>query len=329
MAKITCAISGIRFSCDHLPLVLGSNIGYYHPVFALPHKKLYGLYSKHCSGHLTATDSYLLFLAFLHNTGQVEWTVPAACNPTDSRTIALIENNLRQLIEVTELTGAILHPSFEQPSFKVSVDNSSLETVPNWIHAWDTNLELFKRGSAAQKYQEDLQKVENKLSYYIKSGMRQEEYVAQVASWASKAAAFPKEKHEQFTKIIRSCFNSGKMFSIPLPEIKEVKAFCEENIEAGSIHFHTLMEVLREGVSRHTDFLGMNPVALGYTLLDADTSVNDEKIAQIIAAAPTDTPVRGDYGSNLEYIRAKLRYKTAAIHAANTATDESDSGEEL
>ena len=313
MAKIVCAISGIKFSCDHLPIVLGSNIGYYHPIFALPYKKLYGLYSKHCSGHLTPTDSYLLLLAFLHSTEQIEWSVPAARNPSDSQTIHLVENNLRQLIEVVEVSNTIYVPSFKQPSFKVTIDNSSLVNLPSWIEAWEKNIELFKRGALSQRLQEDLQKVENKLSYYIKSGSSPETYSMVVASWADKAADFPREHRENWCKIIRSCFNSSKMFSTPIADLKAVKAYCEENIEAGSIHFHTLMEVLKEGISRHTDFLGMSPVALGYTLLPEDSSKNDEAVAAIISAAPDSEPLRADYDSQLEYIRAKMRYRTASI----------------
>ena len=330
MAKITCAISGIQFKCDHLPLVLGSNIGYYHPIFALPYKKLYGLYSKHCSGHLTPTDSYLLLLAFLHSTEQIDWSVPAARNPSDIQTIHLVENNLRQLIEVVELSNTIYVPSFKQPSFRVTIENSNLTNLPSWIEAWEKNIELFKRGALSQRLQEDLQKVENKLSYYIKSGSKPETYSMVVAAWADKAADFPREHKENWTKIIRSCFNSNKMFSTPLADLKAVKSYCEENIEAGSIHFHELMSTLREGISRHTDFLGMNPVALGYTLLPVDSTKNDEAVAAIVSAAPDSEPQRGDYDSSLEYIRAKLRYKTAQIAAAKQLPEiTGNSGEKL
>ena len=313
MAKVTCAISGLAFQCDHLPIVVNSNDGYYHPIFALPYKKLYGLYSKHCSGHLTPTDSYLLFLAFLHSTDKIVWDCPAAFNPTTPASIAFIENNLKQLIEMVELSNLISHPAFKQPSFNVSINTSDLQKIPGWIMACDKNITAFHNGYKQQKAQESKQKVENKLSYYIKSGGRTEDYAHIVAAWADKAASFPLAKKEHWLKIIRSCFNSAKMFSTPLADLKEVKSYCEENIEVGSIHFHTLMETLREGISRHTDFLGMNPIALGYTLVPTDSTKNDNRVATILAEAPTEAPKRTDYSSDLDFLRANLKYRTATI----------------
>lgn len=313
MAKVTCAISGLAFQCDHLPIVVNSNDGYYHPIFALPYKKLYGLYSKHCSGHLTPTDSYLLFLAFLHSTEKVVWEVPAAFNPTTTSSIAFVENNLKQLIEMVELTNLIHHPSFKQPKFKVDINSSDLQRIPGWIIACNDNIESFYSGYKRQLAQESKQKIENKLSYYIKSGGAVKEYAHIVAAWADKAASFPTAKREHWLKIIRTCFDSSKMFSTSLVDLKEVKSYCEENIEVGSIHFHTLMETLREGISRHTDFLGMNPIALGYTLVDTDHTRNEESVAAILADAPTDAPKRGEYTSALDFLKARLKYRTAAI----------------
>ena len=321
MAKINCAISGLTFSCDYGPLTLNHKDGYYHPIFALPYKKLYGLYSKHCAGHLTATDSYLLFLAFLHSTEQVIWESPAACNPRDSSTKSLIENNLAQLIKVIETTNCISIPSFKQPSFVVCATNSNLETVPNWIGAWDRNIEDLKDGYLATKVLQDIVALENKLSYYLKSGLNPENYSFAVANWAAKAADFPAHKEEAWCKIIRSCFNSSKMFSTPISEIREVKEYCEENIEAGSIHYHALMSTLREGTSRHTNFLGLGAVgsleSKGYTLLPIDSTKNQTEVEAIIAKAPIDQPVRIDYNSDLEFIKAKLRYRVALNASSN------------
>lgn len=320
MAKIHCAISGLSFSCEHVPMTLTSRDGYYHPIFALPYKKLYGLYSKHCAVQLTHTDSYLLFLAFLHSTDQIEWKSPATCNPRDKRVVSLIENNLQQLIRVIEATSCISIPSFKQPSFVVDADNSSLEQIPNWIAAWENNIIDFKDGYVSAKIQEDLQKLENKLSYYLKSGLNPENYSFAVASWAAKAAEFPAHKEEAWCKLIRSCFNSTKMFSIPMAEIKEVKEYCEENIEAGSIHFHALMDTLREGTHRHIDFLGLSSSSpVGYTLLPLEATKNSTELEAILAKAPEAAPSRLDYSSDIDFLRAKLRYRVSLSTAPKPA----------
>ena len=102
---------------------------------------------------------------------------------------------------------------------------------------------------------------------------------------------------------------------------KEVKEYCEENIEAGSIHYHALMSTLREGTSRHTNFLGLGAVgsleSKGYTLLPIDSTKNQTEVEAIIAKAPIDQPVRIDYNSDLEFIRAKLRYRVALNASSN------------
>lgn len=317
MAKINCAVSGITFEVSHVPLTLAAEIGYYHPIFALPYRKLYGLYSKHCKNELTETDSYLLFLAFLHSTEQIKWECPASLVPGEE-TSYLVENNLLQLLRVIETTNLIIHPAFSQPSFVVSRDNSTLAQIPNWIEAWENNIADFNEGYRTKRMQEDLQKLENKLSYFLKSGMSPEQYSFAVATWANKAAGFPAHKEEEWCKVIRTCFNSERMFSTPLAKLKEIKSYCEENIEAGSIHFHALMSTLNEGMNRNLDFLGLEGISIqtvGYSLMPVDSSKQDTEIASIIAAAPSEAPSRLDYSSDLDFLLAKLRYRVSLTQA--------------
>jgi len=327
MARIHCAISGLVFNVDSVPIVLQANAGYYHPIFALEYKQLYTLYSKHIQGHLTPTDSYLLFLAFLHSTEQVDWKHPASCNPRDKGTVQLVENNIQQLIRVIEQTAIIFHPSFKQPSFAVSKDNALLKQVPNWIAAWEDNVIAFSEGYHTQRLQESLMKVENKLSYYIKSGLSPEQYCFAIANWAAKAADFPATEAEEWKRIIRASYNSSKMFSTPIATLREVKEFCEENIEAGSIHFHSLMSTLRAGVKKHKEHLGLGtPEALGYTLLPANSTAGDVELAAILATSPKAPPERKDYTTRLGFLRAQLRYRVVANARKEAAATDTDTG---
>lgn len=321
MARITCAISGIRFNTSFLDdLSIPHTAGYFHPVFALTYSSLHHLYTKHTRGELSPNDSYLLFLAFLHSSDQIKWIVPASLNPNTPATRSLIENNLAQLIRVLEKTGIISHPSFKQPSFRVTAEGSFLEQVPNWIRAWGDNIEDFYTGRASIREQEDLQVMENKLSKLILSGESPEKFAHVIASWASKAAEFPPLRKDEWEKTIRSCFNITKMFNTPLSLLKEIKNYCECNIEIGSIHFHTLSHVLKEGISRHVDYLGGSSLALGYTLLETPLSgterekqeaKNDAELLALVANAPETYPQQEDYPTSLEFLRAKLAYRVA------------------
>jgi hypothetical protein len=321
MARITCAISGIRFDCSFMDSIsMGHDIGYYHPIFALPRKRLYSIYTAHSKGELTSTDSYLLFLSLLHSSEKVTWEHPAICKPTEQRTKQIVHNNIAQLIRVLEKTDVIKHPSFKQPHFKLTLDTAHLDQIPNWIKAWEKNIEFFNSSRVAIRQQQSLQEVENRLSLLINSGEKPEKYAYIIATWADEAANFPAEHRDIWMQTIRSCFNITKMFNTPLPLLKEIKDYCECNIEAGSIHFHALCEVLKEGISRHVDYLGGSSLALGYTLLPtlgSGSALEDRKkeaenkaeIALLVASAPTEVPDPSDYPKSLDYLKAKIAYR--------------------
>lgn len=339
MAKITCAISGITFSVDQFSTGKGVSLhiahteGYFHPIFAADHRDLHSLYSAHCLGKLTPTDSYLLFLAFLHSSGKIVWKHPATLDPARPTTRRMIECNIRQLLAVIAKTEAILHPHFSQPEFKVSHTNSDLSQISSYIAAWEDNIEYFNTYRADLREKDELQKVENYLSTLILSGEDTAKHAHVVADWAAIAADFPAHKREEYKRVIRTCFNITKMFNTPIALLKEIKEYCECNIEAGSIHFHTLSKVLKKGISCHIDYLGGSSLALGYTILPTIASsedlesivANEIAIKKVIAKAPSKIPVATDYPNKLEFLRAKLAYRVSAsaavaVQAAQTAT---------
>lgn len=332
MSTFTCAISGIKFHIPALDFIsLPSKSGYYHPIFLTSHTSLYQAYSKHCKGELTPTESYLVFLSFLHSSDKINWHHPVSLDPTSPITSKLIENNITQLIAVIEKSNTITHPSFSQPEFSVTYRNSDIPEITNWIEAWETNIDNFYNGIASRKEQEILQKLENKLSSLILSGAKPEQYSGVIASWAARAAEFPPSKEQQYKEIIRTCFHPYKMFTTPLSIIKEVEEFCHCNIEVGSIHFHELCEVLRAGITNHIDYLGGSAPITEYTLLPnidsigskghpvsghghgqeerKETTEEERSIFSILATAPDSPPIESNYSTRGEYIKAKLAYR--------------------
>jgi hypothetical protein len=321
MSTITCAISGIKFKTDYLgELTISHTAGYFHPVFACNHKQLHALYSLHTRGKLAPTDSYLLFLAFLNSTDKIDWQHPVTLDPIAAKTRQLIEINICQLVSVIARTDTILHPHFKQPDYKIYLANSDLSNVGSYISAWEDNIDWWYSNRAEEQEIRDLQKVENYLSTLILSGEKVERYSHVVADWADIAATFPTDRREEWKRVIRTCFNVTKMFNTPLSLLKEIKDYCECNIDVGSIHFHTLSLVLKKGISCHIDYLGGSSLALGYEILpelaDSDTLAsivkNEEAISNIIAKAPKNAPVRTDYSDSMAFLRAKLAYRVAA-----------------
>lgn len=328
MAKITCYKSGIEFTTTYLESVsLPHTAKYCHPVFSINSSTLQRLYTMHCKGKLSAIDSYLLFLSILDSSGHIIWRHPASRSAGSTSTIALVENNIKQLMGIVHKTKAILHPSFTQPKFTVTLDSSALDQIPNWIKAWEDNLTAFRVGRASEREAEELQKVENRLSFLILSGEKPENFAHVLADWADKAAEFPPETREHWKLIIRTCYNKHKMFNTPLADIKELSDYCACNIEAGSIHFHTLAETLREGVTGHIDYLGGIAKVSDYTLLPSVVSVaqkqqeqeqeakNKELISKLTSEAPTSMPLAKDYPDSLSYLKARLAYRVAITKA--------------
>ena len=337
MANVTCAISGLEYKVPHVPVTL-ANRETAHPIFYLPQKKLLGIYSRYHKGHLTPTDSYLLFLALIHSTDSVAFTETITLKPAHVDTQKLIANNIKQLVDVIWQTDAIEHPSFKQPSYIIRPDTADLSCISGWIAAWKQNIYDFKYSRASEAEYEKLTKLENKLSYIMRVGLHDANLSNAVANWADMAAAFPLAKRELYKATIRKCFNCKVMFSTPKELLIEIKEYCEENIEAGSEHFHVLMETLKEGYRNHMDYLGTIPTLesltsipsdsiSSYTLHSIDESVEETNIKAAIAKAPATEPVRHNYSDPVAYVRDKLRFRVAAAAAAATAAATSKKGE--
>ena len=334
MAKMKCAISGITFSTELFSsLSIPNTDGYIHPIFAVDREKLYPLYTQHCKNELSERESYLLFLAFLHSSRLVEWKAPCSLNPYDKQTTILIESCIQQLISALERTDVIRHPAFTQPTYKVRQDNANLHSVRNYIKSLGQNVDYFYSKRASESEQDEINLVTNKLSYKILSGEHPSKYSAVIADWAAKAADFPPASREHWKKIIRSCFSQTAMFATPLADLKELKDYCECNLEVGSIHFHSLMEVIQAGIHKHVDYLGGSSLALGYTLLDVTPHAeqgghaflqaekkNKDALAKVISNAPTSYPKKEDYASSVDFLRAKLAYRAATMVAVSAAS---------
>lgn len=315
MARIVCGISNIPFKCDHVPMVL-QNREYNHPIFSLPQKKLLGLYSVYNKGELSEIDSYLLFLALLNSTDSVEFVTPAII--TES-TISIIARNIDELVHTIWESNAILAPRFKQPCFYIRSDTASLDNISTWIAAWRRNIDEFKLGLYSQTQHELLIQTEKKLTRLIFTPEAGQLHLsAAVAEWADRAASFPKNKADDWKAIIRKCYNLEAMFSTPKVLLVEIKCYCEENIESGSIQFHTLMKTLRAGIDNHNNFLGLgsydtfNKKSLGadFTLLSDEVSLQATSILSIIASAPTREPIEAEYPNKLAFIKARLAYRS-------------------
>jgi len=333
MARVTCAISGIRLEISGFSsLSLPHTVGYYHPIFTLPEKKLYQYYIDHCHGRLQSVDSYLLFLALLNSSGKITWEHPSVCDPNESRTKMLVQNNIAQLVRILEKTSVIKHPMFKQPSFRLTYDNSHLDQIPNWIKAWENNLTEFNNNRASIRIRQTIAEIERKLSEVVIYGEDPEKYAHLVAEWACQASDFPPDKKDLWKATIRSCYNSMKMLNTDSELLLEIKDYCECNLEAGSLYFHTLCNTLREGLSRKTNHLGGGFSTTDFELapkLGSKESIEawkreqlaNEQLLNLAMNADAEEPKEHSYPNKLTFLKAKLAYRVAKNIAKKEAVE--------
>lgn len=323
MATITCAYSGLTFKCEHFPMSL-SNAETSHPIFLLPQHKLLSYTTKWSSGELGTTDSYLLFLALLNSTGLLEWRTSIAYRKglTDST----VAGNMESLLKIIGKVNLIHHPRFALPSFAITKETHTLENVTYWIQAWHDSFIEFMRGYKEQTEQEKIMRREYALERMIKSTQLKnaKAYALSLAAWAELVGQFPTftmihpiskgpvQLNAYWKEIIVACIREEKIFQYPEADVIELLEHCEEHIPHGSISAASLMDLLRVGKKSQSSYLCLTDFDIAAykagTLSSEDVVETNNKIA-MIQSAPMNAPVRKDYASDLEFIRAKAKFR--------------------
>ena len=335
MATITCAYSGITFKCEHFPMIL-NNSEAAHPVFLLEQHKLLAYAAKWSAGELTNTDSYLLFLALMNSTSLIEWRHHAIYR--NGLTDALVAANMEALLRIIGKINIIHHPKFVLPSFAVTRDTCTLENVQHWIEAWHDAFMDFMKGYKEQTEQERIMRREYALERMIKSTQLKnaQKYAIALANWAELAGKFPVftmihpishapiALNDYWKEIITACIREEKIFQYPSTDVDELITHCEDHIPHGSISAASLMDLLRAGKKSQSSYLCLNDLDIAAfkngTLASEDVVETTNKIA-MIQNAPLEEPKRTDYKSEIEFVRAKARYRMRKQYGDVTIAD--------
>jgi hypothetical protein len=320
MATILCAYSGLEFKVEHFPLTLSSR-EMAHPIFYIPQKKLLGFTSKWAAGELTETDSYLLFLALLHSTDKVEFRVPAF---RTTFTSSIVANNMERLLSTVGRINCIKHPGFNLPQFVISPDTKDLANISNWIHAWEECIQDFHDGYRTYNIERALINRETALEKLIKNPSKSiASYANILADWAEVAGNFPTflttlETGESipfnryWKSIIVKCVKDEAIFAIPRADLDELIEYCETEITHGSIFSHSLMSLLKSGLKKQINYLGLGDITLSdspYKIVNSDSDVEAANLLIMIESAPDTFPVLSGYPSKLAYLRAKMKWE--------------------
>lgn len=330
--KILCSISGIEFNCDHFPGEFYSREAS-HPIFSLPQRKLLTYTGKWAAGELTRTDAYLLFLAILNSSEQVEFRVPVYRNEHTDSVIALnMEPLVRTIIKINSVTA----PSVVFPSFVISPDTRYLQNVQHWIEVWKDSYQEFLDGYKSAHESRKLITREAALQRMIKNPHKPvSEYAAQIADWASIAGEFPTyltqspftslqiPLAEYWKSIIIRAAKDEYLYQISSKDLSELLDHCEDKIPVGSIYSHALFKILRRAQDRQKNFLGLGDIDVRstYSLLTDNQASNTEaaNMKALIDSAPEERPRPEQYPTKFAYMRAKLRWDMAQKYGRTDA----------
>lgn len=312
--KATCAYSGIQFTCEHFPASVSSS-ELVHPIFYLKASKLLSYIPAWADGSLNETDSYLLFLALLNSTEQVDWRTPIL---RTERTNQLVALNMEKLASLSTSILQVKKRREVLPAFTIAPDSRNLNNVADWLVVWEQALQDYKQGYRATTTLQKIRDAETYLERVIKDSTRDTSSFSKVlANWADLAGNFPRflTTTPSGTKIplntywkeliVRSCLADG-IFSISQKDLEELIEHCEQEIPHGSIYARRLMKVLKDTAKSQRDFFG--DLDTSFTILNPDTSVEDANKVALMASAPSEVPVRGNYPTLAAYLRAKIAY---------------------
>lgn len=328
MAYITCSKSGVRFKCEHMPIVLAES-SYVHPLFHVPQKRLVALAGNWAAGKLSPTESYLLYLALLDSTELIQWRTHATY--LGPATDAIVANGMESLLHMIAKFNVIHHPNLTLPSFAIGRDTADLSNSFHWIEAWRQNYtdwyESYLDSRKSEELKDKLTNREEALQRLIKSSTPVEAYAATLADWAATAGNFPSfdishpithttiSVSDYWKQIIRTIANEDKLWRYPRKDIAELVDHCEDNIQHGSIYAHKLMAYIRGGLRAYDDYLGFGisdaPATRGtsFTIMSSDSSVQDINRAALVATAPLEEPKKHQYPTHIAWLKAYTRWK--------------------
>ncbi len=329
--KVQCSYSGITFSISEvfksLEIEQGNTI---HPIFSLSKKPIDSsdpiafrthplsiLYTAYLNQELSSSESYLLFIAILENTGLVLFR--SSILVPESKRNQLIANNIEALFSISTKLNACQHPYFIAPKVIISEENQDLDNIREIIQLWNVAYNDFLGGLAESQFYDSLKKKEQALAKFIKSPqIPAEKYAHVLADWAAMAANFPPEYCEYWKELIIKCYKFEEIIQTQQIHLEDLIEYCEENIDeysTGSIQSNALFTCLSEGLGKITDFFGLNHIgSVGFSRLD-ESIPEQATMLKVIESAPSLEPIASNYSSKFEFLKAKMAYSASIKYA--------------
>lgn len=317
--QIKCAYSGISFSCEHFPATLNNGESH-HPIFSIPQKSLFQYARKWAARELTDTDSYLLYLALLNSTDLLEWRIHAIRTP---RTVQMVESNMASLLHIVGKINLISHPSFVLSHIAITQETRDFSNSRHWMENWESAVVDFNNGYKEAKLRDKLVEREHRIERLVRDSNKPiEDYARHLADWAEMASAFPTYVvrvdnkpipiNEYWKSIIVACCKEERIFLIPKEHIEKLLEHMEDNLMAGSTAANVTFKLVRSGLKKQHNYLGLGEIDLSdspkYTIISDESTIQDANVMAMINSAPLHRPTKEQYPSQIAYLRAKVKW---------------------
>ena len=345
MSKSLCAISGVSFATEHMPISLSLTAREVsHPIFSASYSQLSLVASDWVDDKLDKTQSYLLYLALFNITDMIHFRVPVT---RSDKTDAIVAANMPALLKIVDV---IIHVGTQRcksnlllPEFVVTPDNKQFLNSKHWIELWQAAHLNYLDGYKSSNHLQKIADKEARLEALIKDKSKDiSSYAVQLANWAYDVAGFasyqstvfgmtskdgsPLKIGEYWRQLIVDCAKRTDIYMIHDADLSELIEELEDNISVASsgIFGHTVLALLNSTRKAKAEFFTLGEVDVTsrgtmYKILNAEDSVEDANKIVIIQSAPLTEPKESEYPNKLAYIKARTKWDMACRYAASDA----------
>lgn len=307
--NIICKYSGIEFTLPHFSKLLSARLTIpgEHPIFSVPLHVLLNRQEDWIAGKLDKEECRLLFVALLHSTGKVIFTVPAL--PSHQ----VIQQNMERMFFIANWYKQISMSDvyMNLPKFSITHSTASLSSIGSWIDVWQESKIEFMARRINSRLVERIEHTEEILERAIKSSYREpDRYSNLIASWIMDVCGVPLDLRQEWVPLFR--LRGVDLWNADLVKIEEMLEHMEEHMgdAAGTIYGFAALAYVRE--MRRKNLQGMNE-SLGISdrirlITDNEDDVQSQNVKRIIASAPVEAPIEANFPSKVTFLRAKAAW---------------------
>jgi hypothetical protein len=288
--RITCPISGLSYKAQYM----SGNVTQCHPFYLLSPPKIPAILSIWQKGELSFEETHLLYTRLLLNTEHVIFSSPLLL------TEALSEIENAQMIPLSKLvySGCFQKDNIDLPSYNISEDTQDISEL---MGIWETELEQYRISYMISKQQHEIRAMLARVQRAFADPLVKNRKSI-ITNWMLKCCKLPQFKishpitykeisiSDYWIELLSKAIEGDHMISYPEKDIVEFKSHLEEHLPLSYAQEFSLLEELRDAISRKQNYFG-------FSFVDAD-----DKAYAVETVKPQ--LARKDFANVTEYLNA-------------------------